>query len=351
MTKTPPKPANKTKAQPRTATAKAKPAGKAKPAKAQSATPKPAATKLPPKPKAVPETRAGFVAIVGAPNAGKSTLLNRLVGQKISITSPKPQTTRMRITGVMTEGAVQIGFVDTPGIFAPKRRLDHAMVQAAWGALDSADAIILLVDASLRHDTKTDAIIAELQRQKRQVALVLNKVDTVQKSALLPLAARLHEAGIFDAVFMISAMDGDGVNDLKHYLGARMPKGPWFFGEDQLSDLPTQLLAAEITREQLFRQLQQELPYGATVVPEKWENRADGSATLHQSIVIERATHRPMVLGKGGARIKQIGEAARRDLERFLGHRVHLFLDVKCDEKWQDRPEFYRMFGLEFAKQ
>lgn len=336
-----------------TAEKKKKPATKTRNKTGKTLAKKPAAKTAKPRavsaPKTAPETRAGFVAIVGAPNAGKSTLLNRLIGQKISITSPKPQTTRMRITGVMTEGNVQIGFVDTPGIFAPKRRLDHAMVQAAWGALDNADAIILLVDASQKRDSKTDAIITELQRQKKRVALVLNKVDAVQKPALLPLAARLHEAGIFDAVFMISALDGDGVSDLKKYLAERMPTGPWFFGEDQLSDLPTQLLAAEITREQLFRQLQQELPYGATVVPEKWENRADGSASLHQSIVIERATHRPMILGKGGTRIKQIGEAARRDLERFLGHRVHLFLDIKCDEKWQDRPEFYRMFGLEFG--
>jgi GTP-binding protein Era len=296
------------------------------------------------------DTRAGFVAIIGSPNAGKSTLLNRLVGQKISIISPKPQTTRMKITGVMVEGAVQIGFVDTPGVFTPKRRLDRAMVQAAWQALEGADAVLLLIDAAARKDEQTEIIIDELKRRKQRVVIALNKTDKLAKAELLPLAARLSETGIAEEIFMISALTSDGTIDLKKHLMQKMPEGPWFFGEEQLSDLPSQLLAAEITREQLYRQLQQELPYAATVVPESWENKKDGSAVIRQTIIVARAGHKPIVLGKDGARIKSIGAAARHEIERFLGHRVHLFLDVKVDEKWQERPEFYKMFGLEFGR-
>jgi GTP-binding protein Era len=296
-------------------------------------------------------TRAGFVAILGAPNAGKSTLLNRLIGQKISIVSPKPQTTRMRVLGVLTEGQTQIAFVDTPGIFAAKRRLDRAMVNAAWQSLEGADAVVLLVDASAKQpDAMTEAIIEALRKKKQKVILALNKVDAIKVEKLLPLAARLNETGIISDVFMISALTGDGVEDLKKHLMQKMPKSPWFFGEDQLSDLPSSLLAAEATREQLFRQLQQELPYGATVVPESWETKKDGSAVIRQSIVIARASHKPMVLGSGGSRIKQISQAARREIESMLGIKVHLYLDVKVDEKWQDRSEFYRMVGLEFDK-
>ena len=295
------------------------------------------------------ETRAGFVAILGAPNAGKSTLLNRLVGQKISITSPKPQTTRMKIVGVMTEGSAQIGFVDTPGIFNPKRRLDRAMVQAAWNALEDVDAVLLIVDAAKTSDD-LEAITRELHRRNRRAIVALNKTDKVAKAKLLPLAQKLHDTAVVDDIFMISALTGDGIEELKKHLIDKMPQGPWFFGEDQLSDLPSQLLAAEITREQLYRQLQQELPYAATVAHESWETKKDGSAVIRQTIVVARASHKPIVLGKAGARIKSIGEAARKDISTFLGHRVHLFLDVKVDEKWQDRPEFYRMFGLEFGK-
>ena len=298
--------------------------------------------------KALPKTRAGFVAILGAPNAGKSTLLNKLVGQKVSIVSPKAQTTRMRIVGVLTEGTTQIALIDTPGIFAPKRRLDRSMVQAAWQSLDGADATVLLVDASARNQDSTDALLATFKKQKRTVLLVLNKVDKMKPDRLLPLAARLNETGVIEETFMISALTGNGVEDLKKHLMKKMPAGPWLFAEDQLSDLPTQLLAAEITREQIFRQLQQELPYAATVVPESWESRKDGSAVIHQTILVARANHRPMVLGKDGARIKAIGQASRLEIEKLIGAKAHLFLDVKADEKWLDKPEFYQMFGLDF---
>jgi len=295
------------------------------------------------------DTQAGFVAIIGAPNAGKSTLLNRLIGQKISIVSPKAQTTRMRILGILTEDATQIGFIDTPGIFEAKRRLDRAMVQAAWNSLEDADAILLLIDASAKQDKKIGEIFAELTKRNKRVAVALNKIDKITPDKLLPLAEKLNETGIVDDIFMISVLNGDGVDDLKKHLKKKMPDSPWFFGEDQLSDLPSQLLAAEITREQLYRQLQQELPYGATVVPESWENKKDGSAVIRQTIVVARPNHRPMVLGKGGERVKSISQAARQEIEKFLGHKAHLFLEVKVDEKWQDRPEFYRMFGLEFV--
>jgi GTP-binding protein Era len=295
------------------------------------------------------KSRAGFVAILGAPNAGKSTLLNRLIGQKISIVSPKAQTTRMRIVGVLTEGDAQIGFIDTPGIFAATRRLDRAMVQAAWNSLQDADAIVLLMDAGARSDDKTGDIIAELRRRQKTVILALNKTDKINPAKLLPLAQQMNDTGIIDDIFMISALTGDGVDDLKKHLIKKMPQNPWFFDEEQLSDLPSQLLAAEITREQLYRQLQQELPYAATVIPESWENKKDGSAIIRQTIIVAREGHKPMVLGKAGARIKSIGQAARIEIEKFTGHKVHLFLEVKIDEKWQDRPEFYRMFGLEFG--
>ncbi len=293
--------------------------------------------------------RAGFAVLLGLPNAGKSTLLNRLVGQKVSIVSAKPQTTRARVTGVLTEGNSQVGFIDTPGIFAPRRRLDRAMVRAAWQALDGADAIILLVDAAAKkEEERLFAVVDELQRRGSRAILALNKIDRkVDKGGLLPLAARLNDTGAFDAVFMISALDGDGVEDLKRHVLGLMPEHAWFYGEDQLSDLPSQLLAAEITREQLYRQLQQELPYAAMVRPESWETKKDGSALIRQTIVVAREGHRPIVLGKGGARIKAIGEAARKEIGDLLGTPAHLFLDVKVDEKWQDRSEFYRMFGLE----
>lgn len=304
------------------------------------------------KTKKAPVSRAGFVAILGAPNAGKSTLLNKLVGQKISITSPKPQTTRMKVTGVWTSekksNPTQIVFLDTPGIFEPKRRLDRSMVQAAWQTLEDADAIVLLVDAGVKLGEKVQTIVDELSRRKKRVTLALNKIDEVARGKLLPLAQQLHDSGIVDDVLMISAKTGDGVDDFLKHLSAQMPESPWYYEEDQLSDLPSQIHAAEITREQLYRQLQQELPYAATVVPESWETKKDGSAVIRQIIVVARKAHKPIVLGAAGARIKAIGEAARKDITKFLGHPAHLFLEVKVDENWQDRPEFYQMFGLEF---
>jgi GTPase len=294
--------------------------------------------------------RAGFVALLGAPNAGKSTLLNRLIGRKLSITSPKPQTTRMRVTGIAAIDATQIVFIDTPGVFAPKRRLDRAMVQAAWQAVGDADIVLLLADAAARRGGEADAIVAELRRRKLRVTVAINKIDTVARAKLLPLAESWQGTGISDSIFMISAKTGDGIDDLKKHLAEKMLQGPWLFDEDQISDLPSQIIAAEITREQLYRQLQQELPYAATVVPESWETKKDGSIVIRQTILIARASHRPIVLGKGGARIKSIGEAARKAISAFLGHPAHLFLEVKCDENWQDRPALYRLFGLEPPK-
>jgi GTP-binding protein Era len=293
-------------------------------------------------------SRAGYVVIIGAPNAGKSTLLNRLIGEKISITSPKPQTTRMRVTGITTDKDTQIIFIDTPGIFEPKRRLDRAMVNAAWQSLEDADVVVLLIDAGVRRSEKVDAIVEELRSRKVRVTLGLNKIDTVARDKLLPLAQSLNDTGIVDDVFMISAKSGDGLEDLRAHLSSKMPESPWYFDEEQISDLPQQILASEITREQLYRQLQQELPYAATVVPESWETKKDGSSVIRQTIVVSRKAHKPIVLGAKGARIKSIGEAARKDIAKFLGHPAHLFLEVKCDETWQDRPELYRMFGLEF---
>ncbi|MDE2029331.1 MAG: GTPase Era [Alphaproteobacteria bacterium] len=305
------------------------------------------------KPKAAAKpkkTHAGFVALIGAPNAGKSTLLNQLIGQKISIVSPKAQTTRIRTLGILSEGDTQISFIDTPGIFAPKRRLDRAMVQAAWNSIDDADAAVLLIDASKRLDEKTESILDELKARKQPLILALNKVDAIDPARLLPLAAKLNDTGIFSDIFMISALKGDGVEDLKKHLQKKMPESPWFFDADQISDLPAQILAAEMTREQLYRQLQQELPYGAAVLPESLEEKRDGSAVIRQTIVVARDNHRAIVLGKGGARIKSIGESARADLARLFDRKIHLFLNVKTDEKWQDRPDFYRAFGLDFGK-
>jgi GTP-binding protein Era len=297
------------------------------------------------------KTYAGFVAIIGAPNAGKSTLLNRMIGQKVSIVSPKPQTTRIRTLGIMSEDDTQISFIDTPGIFAPKSRLDRAMVQAAWNSLGDSDALVFLVDASARKENeKINDILENLKKHKKSAILVLNKVDAIEPAKLLPLAAHLNETELFSDVFMISALTGDGVDDLKNHLKKLMPESPWFYGEDQISDLPSQVMAAEMTREQIYKQLQQELPYAAAVLPESMEEKRDGSVVIRQIIVVARENHRAIVLGKGGARIKTIGEKARADISRLFDRKAHLFLEVKVDEKWQDRPEFYRTFGLEFGK-
>ena len=298
-----------------------------------------------------PATRCGFVALVGAPNAGKSTLLNMMVGSKVSIVTPKVQTTRSRITGICMAGDhAQIIFLDTPGIFKPKRRLERAMVTAAWSGARDADIVVVLVDARRGFDGDTRRIIVGLAARKRQAVLALNKIDGTRRDALLPLAAKLNESGAFSDSFMISALKGDGVDDLRDFLAARMPLGPWLYPEDQLADIPLRLLAAETTREKLFLRLHQELPYALGVETESWEERKDGSILIHQVIYVLRDSHKPIILGKGGRQIKAVGQASRLDLEAFLGQRVHLFIHVKVAPKWTDDPSRYREMGLEFPK-
>jgi len=295
------------------------------------------------------EIRAGFVAVIGAPNAGKSTLVNRLTGTKVSIVSPKVQTTRTRVLGIRIQGPIQIAFIDTPGMFKPRRRLDRAMVAAAWGGAEEADRILLLADAVRGFDDDTVAIIRKLKETgKKNVILALNKVDIADKPKLLALADQLHKEDIFSDVFMISAETGSGVDDLAQFLGGQMPRGPWLFPEDQVSDMPERMLAAEIVREQLYHQLRQELPYKATVETESWQNRKDGSVRIEQVIYVERESQRSIVLGRQGARIRAIGEAARRELEKTLERRVHLFLFVKVREGWGEDPERFRALGLDY---
>jgi GTP-binding protein Era len=293
-------------------------------------------------------TRCGFIAIVGAPNVGKSTLLNRMVGSKVSIVSPKVQTTRTRVLGILITDPAQIIFIDTPGIFRPRRRLDRAMVAAAWGGAADADQVMVLVDSEKGIDADTRSIIDRLKENDRRALLVLNKVDLVKKPVLLDLAAALNAEGLFTDIFMISATTGDGVDDLLAHLGATLPEGPWLFPEDQLSDMPERLLAAEITREKLYLELHQELPYQATVETEGWQEKDDGSLRIDQVIFVQRASQKGIVLGKGGQRVKSIGAASRRELEDILGCRVHLFLFVKVRQNWGDDPERYRDWGLDF---
>ena len=295
-----------------------------------------------------PGQRAGFVAIVGAPNVGKSTLLNRLVGAKVSIVSPKVQTTRTRVLGICIEGPAQIIFIDTPGIFQPRRRLDRAMVAAAWIGTADADEVLLLVDASRGLDRNTAAIVKKLKRAERTVILAINKVDLVNKPDLLALAAELNEAGAFTDTFMISAETGDGVADLMALLAGRVAAGRWLFPEDQISDMPGRLTAAEITREQLYLQLHKELPYAAAVETESWKDQDDGSLRIEQVVYVERGSQKAIVLGMKGSRVKSIGEAARKELEEIFGRRVHLFLFVKVRGNWGDDPERYRDLGLDF---
>jgi GTPase len=297
------------------------------------------------------QTKCGYVALIGAPNAGKSTLLNALVGQKVSIVSPKVQTTRMRILGIASEGNAQILYVDTPGIFAPRHRLDRAMVAAAWDGAGGADSVALVVDASRgRVDEETAAIIERLKQEGRKVSLVLNKVDLATKDLLLPLAASLTDTGVFDEVFMISALTGDGIDALKASFLARLPTGPWLYPDDQLSDLSTRILAAEITREQVFLQLHQELPYAAMVTTEAWESFDNGSVKITQAIYVQRDGQKAIVLGKGGSKIKSIGQLARQEIEKLIGQKVHLMLHVKVVENWMDRRENYESMGLDFKK-
>jgi GTP-binding protein Era len=295
------------------------------------------------------KTRCGFVAVLGAPNAGKSTLVNRAVGQKVSIVSPKVQTTRSRVLGIVTEGATQIVLIDTPGIFAPRRRLDRAMVAAAWGGAADADAIVLIVDAARKGlDDETRNIIAGLKQQNRKAILALNKIDIVKREKLLSLTAELNAEGVFTDTFMISAETGDGVEDLLTHLAQRMPEGPHHYPDDQVTDAPMRSLAAEITREQLFRQLQQELPYALTVETDSWEEFNDGSAKIQQTIFVARDSQKAIVVGKGGSRIKEVREAAQRELEAIAERKIHLFLFVKVRENWADDPERFRALGLDW---
>lgn len=293
--------------------------------------------------------RCGFVGVIGAPNAGKSTLVNQLVGAKVSIVSPKVQTTRTRVMGIVNKDDTQVIFVDTPGIFAPKARLEKAMVAAAWAGAKDSEVVVVLMDVGNGYlNAETKAIIERLKTSNRKVIAALNKIDMLKKEKLLALATEINDTGVFSDIFMISALKGDGVDKLLADIAARMPEGPWMFSEDQISDMPMRLLAAEITREKIFLQLGDELPYSATVESDKWEEFKDGSVKISQTIYVLRETQKAIFLGKGGARIKSLGAAARKELEEILERRVHLSLFVKVREKWTDDPERYRDWGLDF---
>lgn len=295
-------------------------------------------------------TRCGIVAVLGAPNAGKSTLVNALVGQKVAIVSAKAQTTRARLLGIALEGETQIILADTPGIFAPKRRLDRAMVSAAWEGAEAADAILLVVDPIKLRRHELEPLLETLAPRPERKLLVLNKVDVAVKETLLELARDLTGKVAFDEVFFVSALTGDGVAELKHRLAELMPEGPWHYPEDQVSDASERLLAAEVTREQLYRQLHEELPYDSAVRPESYSVRKDGSIEIRQQIVIGRESQKAIVLGKRGTRIKAIGEAARKELAELLGVKVHLFLHVKVDENWAESREIYEEIGLDWVR-
>lgn len=296
------------------------------------------------------QTRCGFVALIGAPNAGKSTLLNALVGSKVSIVSHKVQTTRMLVRGIALEGRAQLIFVDTPGIFKPKRRLDRAMVTSAWTGAQEADLTGLVIDARKGLDEEADAILAKLGDVGGEKFLLLNKIDLVDKESLLGLAKAANERVRFGATFMISALTGSGVADVKHWLAERVPEGPWLYPEDQIADAPLRQLAAEITREKLYHRLHQELPYQSTVETTDWKQLRDGSVRIEQTIFVERESQRKIVLGKGGQTIKAIGADARKEIAEAADAPVHLFLFVKVREGWGDDPARYREMGLEFPK-
>jgi GTP-binding protein Era len=293
--------------------------------------------------------RCGFVALVGAPNAGKSTIVNALVGQKVAIVSPKAQTTRTRLMGVAMDGETQIVLIDTPGIFAPTRRLDRAMVAAAWGSLEEAEAILVMVDAAAKLTGRVERVLEGIANRPEKKYLVLNKVDLTKKDKLLTIATELNGRVAFDETFFISASSGDGVPELKAHLAALMPEGPWHFPEDEVSDAPERMLAAEITREQLYRQLHEELPYQSTVETEKFTNRPDGSAEIHQQILVARDNQRAIILGHKGERIKEIGSRARAELTELLGRKVHLFLHVKVKANWDEDRGVYRDMGLDWV--
>ncbi|GJE19414.1 GTPase Era [Methylobacterium marchantiae] len=296
------------------------------------------------------DTSAGFVALIGVPNAGKSTLLNSLVGTKVSIVSRKVQTTRALVRGIVMEGKAQIILVDTPGIFAPKRRLDRAMVHSAWSGAADADAICLLVDARKGVTEEVEAILGRLPDVRRPKALILNKIDLIPRDRLLALAASLNERIAFAHTFMISALNGDGIDTLRQTLAGMMPPGPWLYPEDQISDAPIRMLASEITREKLYDRLHEELPYRSTVETDQWVVKTDGSVRIEQTIFVERESQRSIVLGKGGQTIKAIGQAARREIAEAAEQPVHLFLHVKVRENWADDPARYREMGLEFPR-
>ena len=294
-------------------------------------------------------TSAGFVAVIGAPNAGKSTLVNALVGQKVAIVSAKAQTTRARLMGIAIQDQSQILLVDTPGIFEPRRRLDRAMVAAAWGGAGDADLILLVIDAADGLNREVERIIENLGHRDHPLWIALNKVDLVKKPNLLTLSVTLTERLSPDKVFMISAAQGDGVPDLKGALAEAMPEGPWLYPEDEVSDATDRMIAAEMTREQIFNQLHQELPYASAIETESWEDRPDGSTVIHQQIFVERDSQKAIVIGKGGSRLRTIGEKARAEISEHLGRKVHLFLHVKVNPRWGEDRALYEDIGLEWS--
>jgi GTP-binding protein Era len=293
-------------------------------------------------------TRSGFVALIGAPNAGKSTLVNQLVGAKVSIVSHKVQTTRAIVRGIAIHDRTQIVFIDTPGIFTPKRRLDRAMVTTAWGGAKDGDLVLVLIDAERGIKGDAEALLDSLAERQGRTILVINKIDQVKRDTLLALTAAIHEKARFDQTFMISALNGSGCKDLMDYLAKTLPEGPWYYPEDQISDLPMRQLAAEITREKLFLRLHQELPYASHVETESWEEKKDGSVRIEQVIYVERESQKKIVLGHKGETIKAIGQASRKEISEILEQKVHLFLFVKVRENWGNDPERYREMGLEF---
>lgn len=295
-------------------------------------------------------TKCGFVAIIGAPNAGKSTLLNQLVGAKVAIVTHKVQTTRTRVTGIGMHENVQLVFIDTPGIFAPKRRLDRAMVSAAWKGSEDAETTLLMIDAKKGIDGDVKRILKGLETSKRTAILVLNKIDTVKRESLLALAQELNETGLFTDTFMVAALSGDGVADLKAHLADQALPGPWMYPEDQISDITMRLLAAEITREKIYLRLHEELPYAITVETENWEDRPDGSVRIEQVIHVERESQKGIVIGKGGKMLKLLGQLAREDMAENFERKVHLFLHVRVTEKWADDKTVYQDMGLDFVK-
>jgi GTPase len=295
------------------------------------------------------QTRAGFVAVIGAPNAGKSTLVNALVGQKVAIVSAKAQTTRARLMGIAIEDGSQILLVDTPGIFEPKRRLDRAMVAAAWSGAGDADLVLLVIDSDTGLNRQVEQIVSGLEQRDRPLWIALNKVDIVRKPKLLELSLRLSERLSPDHVFMISAVAGEGVSDLKQALARSMPEGPWLHPEDEVSDATDRMIAAEMTREQLYSQLHQELPYATAIETESWEDRPNGETVIHQQIFVERDSQKAIVIGKGGSRLRTIGERARAEISEHLGRKVHLFLHVKVNPRWGEDRGLYEDIGLEWS--